>query len=321
MRTRAIVAICALFAFVYTSAVAETRTWTSKKGATVTARFTRIDGSQVILQKADGSFVSIDQAALSPGDQIYTQAGKTPRTSPPPSINGAAAKTLAQPVRLPTRSVLEDQDLDRDAWGAQQLNSRGLRVPLQQDSGANANAWLQENQVNQQPLERRRQQELWPADDIGANRQSIGSTSLSDTGRKATDDWTARQKQMDAWAAEQKQREREREADRLKSKAFELEGRISGARNKSDPDYRGMAFDAESLARDSDRLGNRSASWNFDNAASDLRKIERERNDTWRSSSSFGSDLDSKRRSAETDVWSGRGSLNRFDTKSTGTDW
>lgn len=320
MRTKALMAICSLFVFVCAGHAAEMRTWTSKKGATVTARFTRIDGSQVILQKDDGSFVGIDQAALSPSDQIYLQGGKNPRLSPPPSSQNQAAQSSAQPVHHPTRSTLKDQDLDREEWGVQRQNTRGIKVPEQQDWGANANAGWQVRQVNQQPLERRRQQELWPTDDIGVNRRSIGSTSSFDTGRKAADDSAARQKQMDEWAAQQKQREREREIDRLKSRAFDLEGRISGARNRSDPDYRGMAFDAESLARDSGRLGNRSASWSFDNAASDLRRIERDRNDTWRSSS-FGSDLDSKRRSAETDVWSGRGSLNRFDTKSTGTDW
>lgn len=121
----------------------------------------------------------------------------------------------------------------------------------------------------------------------------------------------------DESAEQQKQRERKREAYFLNNRAFVLEGMIRSARHKSSPDYKGMAFDAESLADDSFRLGNRSATRHFDDAAADLRKLARDQNIAWPSSSNF----DSKLRHAETGVGSGIESLNRFETKSTDFGW
>ena len=321
MRTKAVMASCTLLAIACTSIAEDLRTWTSRKGSTVSARYTRLDGNQVILQRADDSFVTIDQTDLSPADQRYIHAGNNRTLSPRAPNQNQKAASVTQPVRLPPRAILVDEDTDDEPWGEPRQGNPGLRVPAHLGKDGDANAWLQKNQINQQAIGGGRQQRQMPRADLGEDQHSLGTSPLYSSGRTATDDWATRQKQIDDLAAQRKQLEREREADRLKSMAFQLEGRISGARNKSDPDYKGMAFDAESLARDSSRLGNRSASWHFDNAAADLKKLDRDQNDSSRSSSSFGSDIDSKRRGAETDVWSGRGSLNRFDTKSTDSGW
>lgn len=49
----------------------ETRTWTSKTGKTLEARYVKTDRGQVTLQKADGAYITINESGLSVNDREY----------------------------------------------------------------------------------------------------------------------------------------------------------------------------------------------------------------------------------------------------------
>jgi hypothetical protein len=202
-------------------------------------------------------------------------------------------------------------------WGA------GVNANLNGLGGGNV--WQQGNKINQQPVIERRKAVLVEDDDIGGSLLSHKSTSVYDTGRTASDDWSASRKKSEDWYAqqqeEQRERERERQADRIESRAFELESRIKNSAYNSDPDYGGMASEASNLATDSSKLGNRSSSFGFENAASKLRQLDQDQDSMSSSFSSSSYDSDSKRRSAASDVSMGGSSIDRFDTKSTGSRW
>lgn len=78
-------------------AQADLRTWTSAKGAQITARFVALQGDTVVLQREDGKRLGITLAGLDPADQAYV-AGLTavaPAADAPPAP-AAAGKTFVK---------------------------------------------------------------------------------------------------------------------------------------------------------------------------------------------------------------------------------
>lgn len=78
------------------------RTWTSAGGKQLEADLVEQKGGQVVLQKADGSRVSIAEQRLSPADQAYLRSLRPANpTSPAPPGDHAADPAPAEPALTP----------------------------------------------------------------------------------------------------------------------------------------------------------------------------------------------------------------------------
>lgn len=252
--------VLGLLVFVIVGQADEYGTWTSRKGTSVDARFSRVSGNYVILQKTDGRFVKIERSALSDVDQALLRQSSEPNRSIQSTRQSRTRRANPRP-----------------------------RLPVQQSDRWDHDAHDSQNQM---------------------------------------DEWRQRQEQAERWRKQEEQERVQREKEMIKSRAFQLEGRIRDSRHSSHADYGGMSTEADFLSQDASRLGESGAAWQFGNAASKLREMEREDNSLWNrqqdsfgSHDSIGSQFDNNRREAERDVWGGSGSINSFDSGSSMDSW
>jgi hypothetical protein len=334
-----LLAVLALLVLASAGHAGEYRTWNSRKGASVEARFDRVSGNFIVLQKTDGRFVKIEYSALSDTDQAHLRGGRNQEEREVATAREAAT------VRTPRHSQravqpnhqwnLDDDDErgvivaedphDQNRWQQTKRNIDPAQLheaaPLNDDDINGQNLWgWQQQQVRQQANLRQHNRRLQDQMQDPLQQDMWGQNS--DDAHDHTAEWQRQQEQAERWQKQQEQQRVQMEKDMIKSRAFQLEGRIRDSRHSSHADYGGMSSEADILSQDASRLGESGAAWHFGNAASKLREVEREDNSLWnRQQDSFGSQRDSNRREAERDVWGGSGSINSFDSGSSMDSW
>ena len=327
---RELLAVLALIFLVSAGYAGEYRTWTSRKGTSVEARFDRVTGDFIVLQKTDGRFVKIEYSALSDTDQVHLRGGSQPKQG---------SMTASRSARQVAPSRLAQPALPRNKWNHQAAPQQEIVIPQQQpgvrwqdrdDDLApqelnhgnlhNGNGlldpdpWGQDQGVHfQQPNIQNQQRQNFANPMQGANQQNQWRANQQPQSDPMAD-WRKQQAEQERWAKQQEQDSIRREKQDLESEAWRLESRIRNAEHDSRPDYSGLSWKANQLSQDADRLGEHGASWQFQRAASSLREAEREQSSWNTHTSTFGSREDEKREEAQQNVWGGRGSINTFDS-------
>jgi hypothetical protein len=318
------------------SGLAEVRTWTGNNGVSLDAEFVRLqgDGVSLVLRKRDGSLIQTKTYHLSSDDQAFlnalvagiraaqsAEASEQPRLQPETqaqSVRPALKQTTAlHSTRKPQSPLPKNPMIGVNEDEDQQENLRdAARHRIVQADDDEAILFDQPGQWQRQniPGVNRRQQQvpnpLLPP--LGRNDRN----QVLDAAKDETARWEKQQAEQERWTRQQEQDRIRREKQELESEAWRLQNRIRNTEHDSRPDYSGLSSKANRLSQDADRLGEDGASWQFRRAASALREADREQS-SWNSrSSAFGSREDEKRDEAQRNVWSGRGSINTFDSGS-----
>lgn len=325
-----LLAVLALIFLVSAGYAGEYRTWTSRKGTSVEARFDRVIGDFIVLQKTDGRFVKIEYSALSDTDQVHLRGGSQPKQD---------NTTASRPARQVTPSRLAQPALPRNKWNQQDAPQQEIVIPQQQpgvrwqdqddDLAAqelhhgnfqNENGlldpapWGQDQGMHfQQPNIQNQQRRNFAKAMQGANQQNHWQANQQPQSDPMAD-WRKQQAEQERWAKQRGQDRIRREKQDLEYEAWLLESRIRNAEHGSRPNYSGMSWKANQLSRDANRLGEHGASWQFQRAASSLREAEHEQSRWNTHTSTFDSREDEKREEAQRNVWGGRGSINTFDS-------
>lgn len=317
MQTRlfAMLAVLTLFVFAGAGHAGDFRTWNSRKGTSVEARFDRVSGNYIILQKSDGALVKIEYSSLSDSDQAHLRAN----SQPSPDFT-TASQSVAQgaPGRVARPSVPHRQ------WPHEEARQQGVDV-RQQDAGIRwqepdedvlaprLNRGARPDDDEQLHLDPSGQNHNAPFRQRNLQNQQFGNQEPE---RDPLSDSRMQQAEQDRWAKQQGQDRIRRDKQELESEAWRLQNSIRNSEYDSRFDYSGLSRKANQLSQDADRLGEHDASSQFRRAASSLRDAESEQSSRHTHNSTFGSRENEEREEAQRNVGSGRGSINTFNSGS-----
>lgn len=329
-------AVLCLVLLVAHSGLAEVRTWTGNNGVSLDAEFVRLqgDGVSLVLRKRDGSLMQTKTYNLSSDDQVYVnalvtairaaqsaRAAEQPRVQPQTQVQGEPPalkqtpppQSNRKPLPQPLSNAMNEADDDKLQLKDGRDPARRRLMEVDDDDAMLFDQPGQWQRQNMPAVNRRRQPLPNPvAVPLGRNGRNRAWDEAEDT----TARWKKQQDEQDQWRKRQEEQRVQAEKDMIRSRAFQLEGRVRDSRYNSRADYSGMSREASFLSQDASRLGESGAAWQFGNAASKLREMERDQNSLWnRQNDSLGSRFDSNRREAERDVWGGRSSVDPFGSR------